>query len=1163
LKPTQKKICQWFAILVASGFSLVAWAALAQSPGVDTTNSNRSILIEAAGPVECLSAANTNWQVAAAGRVLLPGDRVRTHEHSRAAVQLSDHSVIRLDERTTLELLAPRNTEKKRFGLPGGAVYFFDREKPADIEFDTPLAAGAIRGTEFTLAVAQNRPGLRLDLIDGAVSLDTPAGEVSLQGGQRLDLAHDQPPSKTALVNVNGAIQWALYYPAVLNPEDIPLMPDETNDLAEVLVLYRSGDLLNALQRWPDNLPNPSPAAQTFHAALLLSVGQVAQADELLQPLAADAPGVAALRELIASVKGDKTTSTDVPQNASGWLARSYSFQAAADLPNARAAAAKAVSLAPSSGFAHARLAELHFAFGDHRAAMAELNRALSLSPRLAPAHALRGFVLLGQVDSASALAAFDRARELDAAYGPAWLGRGLCLLRQRNFTQARASFQAAAALEPQRALFRSYFGKADSELGEAKAAEKEFNLAKSLDPNDPTGWFYSALHLWQENRINEAIRDLEHAEAVNDYRAPFRSRLLLDQDRSVASADLAAIYNDAGLGEVSHHTAVRAVSEDYANFSGHLFLANSLQAKEDVNRLDLRFETARESELLVANLLAPPGAGNLSQQLSQQEHLQYFDPRAIGVSSLSEYESGGNWREAGTVFGTVDGFSYAFDGQYNSFNGQLSNNEAESRQFALTMKHRLTDDDELYLQLGTLNSHAGDVANYYDPAQAKLNLSVHETQEPTLLAGWHHTWSPGSHTLFLFGRLTDDLNLHDPDGNAIFLHLIGGLPSEVVTPPFTNNFSSRFTLYSAELQHIWETPRQSLIIGARGQSGTVNSHSTLSSELATVTDQHQRGTLERGDLYGYYTWRVTDSLQLIGGAAYDHIQFPENTDIAPISNREHSQDMFAPKAGLLFAPWKGGLLRADYTKSLGGLFFDNSVRLEPTQVGGFNQAFRSLIPESVEGLVPGAHFETAGIGFDQSLKSGTFFGIEGEWLTSDGGRTVGTLTNSSVFAAPDSPSRTRQTLNLRERDLSAYAGQLLGKYFAVSARYRLSEAHLVGQFPQITDGISGVSDLEQNNRATLHQLSWAANMNLPCGFFAQWQSDWYHQNNSGYTASLADSDFWQQDFFAGYRFPRRYAEIRLGVLNIFDRDFRLNPLNLYPNLPHGRTFTASFRFNF
>jgi hypothetical protein len=292
-------------------------------------------------------------------------------------------------------------------------------------------------------------------------------------------------------------------------------------------------------------------------------------------------------------------------------------------------------------------------------------------------------------------------------------------------------------------------------------------------------------------------------------------------------------------------------------------------------------------------------------------------------------------------------------------------------------------------------------------------------------------------------------------------------------------------------------------------------------------------------------------------------MRFPENSDWPPISSQERSRDLVSPKAGLLFEPWKGGLFRAAYTKSLGGLFFDNSVRLEPTQVGGFNQAFRSLIPESVAGLVPGTDFATVGVGFDQSLASATWFGVEAEWLTSDGNRTVGVLTNSTFLPIPDSPSGTRQDLNFRERDLSAYVGQLLGNWTSLSARYRLSEGHLATRFPEIPKGVNGLDTLEQNNRATLHQLLFNATLNYPSGFFAQWQSAWYHQSNSGYNPSLAGADFWQHNLFAGYRFPRRYAEIRLGVLNLLDTDYRLNPLTPYGNLPRSRTFTASLRLNF
>jgi len=383
---------------------------------------------------------------------------------------------------------------------------------------------------------------------------------------------------------------------------------------------------------------------------------------------------------------------------------------------------------------------------------------------------------------------------------------------------------------------------------------------------------------------------------------------------------------------------------------------------------------------------------------------------------------------------------------------------------------------------------------------------------------------------------------------------------------PFRLNYASDFTLYSVELQQVWETERWSLIAGGRLQAGDINTRAQLAQQPLAVgfqvfsNSQEIASHLDRGDIYGYGSWQVFEPLRLVAGVSYDHISFPENTDLPPLSGERTSRDLVSPKAGLLFAPWNRGLLRASYTRSLGGLFFDNSVRLEPTQVGGFNQAFRSLIPESVKGLVPGTEFETAGVGFDQSFSSGTWFGVEGEWLTSHGTRTAGAITNSlPIGFIPDSPSGTEDVLDFRERDLSAYAAQLLGDYFSVSARYRLSEATLNERFPQVP--ITGGGSL--HNHATLHQVSLAANFNHSSGFFAQWESDWYLQSNSGYQPPLAGTDFWQHNIYVGYRFPRRYAELRLGVLSVLGQDYRLNPLNLYAELPRQRTFTASLRLNF
>jgi hypothetical protein len=37
--------------------------------------------------------------------------------------------------------------------------------------------------------------------------------------------------------------------------------------------------------------------------------------------------------------------------------------------------------------------------------------------------------------------------------------------------------------------------------------------------------------------------------------------------------------------------------------------------------------------------------------------------------------------------------------------------------------------------------------------------------------------------------------------------------------------------------------------------------------------------------------------------------------------------------------------------------------------------------------------------------------------------------------------------------------------------------------------------------------------------------------------------------------------EVRVGVFNLTDQDYQLNPLTLYSELPRERLFAASFRF--
>src|SRR5262249_17393580 len=153
-------------------------------------------------------------------------------------------------------------------------------------------------------------------------------------------------------------------------------------------------------------------------------------------------------------------------------------------------------------------------------------------------------------------------------------------------------------------------------------------------DPKDPTPWLYSALINQQNNKINDGIRDLEKSEALNDNRSVYRSQLLLDEDDAVRRANLAGLYRDDGMLDLSLREAQRAVSTDYANYSAHLFLANSYNQLRDPNWSNLRYESPATSEFYIANLLAPGSAGVLSDIVSEPAYINLFDQNRVGVVS-------------------------------------------------------------------------------------------------------------------------------------------------------------------------------------------------------------------------------------------------------------------------------------------------------------------------------------------------------------------------------------------------------------------------------------------------------------------------------------------------------------------------------------------------
>ena len=233
-------------------------------------------------------------------------------------------------------------------------------------------------------------------------------------------------------------------------------------------------------------------------------------------------------------------------------------------------------------------------------------------------------------------------------------------------------------------------------------------------------------------------------------------------------------------------------------------------------------------------------------------------------------------------------------------------------------------------------------------------------------------------HTLFLAGYLTDELTTSDTNQQMLVEALNGaGQVAGVAAGPTGVNYHNELKIFSGEVQQIFQTENHNTIFGLRGQSGTLDTQSKTAPFAIGFfpipgSSQSVSSDFDRISLYAYHYWQVADPIQLVAGLTYDHLHFPLNYRVSPISTSEDTVDKISPKVGLTWTPIKGTVVRGAYTRSLGGVSFDESVRLEPSQIAGFSQAYRSIMPESVGGSTAAPQFETFALGLEQTFKSRT-----------------------------------------------------------------------------------------------------------------------------------------------------------------------------------------------
>jgi tetratricopeptide (TPR) repeat protein len=1052
------------------------------------------------GSVQVRKASETQWIPAKLNDTYCPDDMIWVKERSRAAVVLPNESILRLDQNTTITFSGLENGQTSLFELVKGVVHFFSRV-PRSLKLTTPFVNGVVEGTEFIAHVESDQTFL--SIFEGRVVASNAFGTLVLASGQSAVARAGQPPMPHVVVRPRDAAQWALYYPPIVEYRmaDFP-GADWQAMVRESIQFYQEGDLVKAfssLKRAPKDIRDPR--FFTYRAGLLLTVGRVEEASvDIERALNLDpSNGYAfALQSIIAVVQNKKKTALELADKAVALdgkssaprVARSYAQQAHFDLQGALTSMQEAVDMAPENALSWARLAELWLSVDYLDKALEAAKKAVALNSKLARTQTVLGFAYLTKIKVEESKDAFNKAIELDQAAPLPRLGLGLAKIREGDLKAGRAEIEIAVSLDPGNALIRSYLGKAYFEEKRDKLARGQFDISKELDPLDPTPYFYDAIRKQTINRPVEALHDLQKSIELNDNRAVYRSRLLLDGDLAARSASLGRIYQDLGFKQLALVEGWKSLNTDPGSHSAHRFLADTYSTLP-------RHEIARVSELLQSQLLQPlnitpvqprlaetnlfilEGAG--PADLASNEFNTLFNRNRLALQASGVAGGKDTWGNE-LVHSAVWGrWSYSIGQFHHETDGFRVNNDLEQNIYngfvQLSTSEKTTS---VQAEFRSSDKKNGDLPRRFYPTNVQTTRQDQEAD--TIRLGFRHAFTPRSDLIASFIYRSDE--------------------GQSDTPPILNIKIDQDG-YTSEVQHLFRSERFRITSGVGYFDSDEDEVITLTVPLPVppfaITDvtKNERN-IHHTNLYAYSQVNYPRNVTWTIGASAD---FLEDGTV--------DRDQLNPKFGVLWNPFPDTTLRGAVFRTLKrNLISDQTV--EPTQVAGFNQFFDD--PSATKAW-------RYGIGVDQQFSPSWFGGAE--------------YTKRDL----DSPFTDTATNEIRETGedevmARAYLYWTPLSSLAASVEYQYEE------FKRSPDNPGEESIVEVDT----HRFPLGLRFFHPSGFSAGLKATYFDQDGifgtggAGYLPG--DDQFWVVDASVSYRLPKRYGLITVEVKNLFDEEF-------------------------
>ncbi|PDT53385.1 MULTISPECIES: FecR domain-containing protein [Sinorhizobium] len=150
------------------------------------------------------------WRSVEVSQDLLAGDILRTNAVGSLALLFSDDTQMRMGRNTTLLVKKIGQGSDSELELKSGTVWARAKRGGSGLTVDTPSAAAAIRGTDWTLSIGENG-ATTLSVLEGSVELKNAQGSVVVNQGEGAFAAIGQAPRKYVLANLKEREQVLLY----------------------------------------------------------------------------------------------------------------------------------------------------------------------------------------------------------------------------------------------------------------------------------------------------------------------------------------------------------------------------------------------------------------------------------------------------------------------------------------------------------------------------------------------------------------------------------------------------------------------------------------------------------------------------------------------------------------------------------------------------------------------------------------------------------------------------------------------------------------------------------------------------------------------------------------------------------------------------------------